>query len=103
MSKKFIQLTSGWIPVSVLLLLAAALVTGQAQANLPVEAKAVPAPVSSASVSIIVTGKIFERIDALPIDLHSVWKLPAEIQLRIDAGIWSTDGASESTPRSLKK
>ena len=45
MREKFIQMTSGWIPVSVMCLLAIALVTGQASANLAAADPAVP-PVS---------------------------------------------------------
>jgi hypothetical protein len=42
MREKFIQMTSGWIPVSVMCLLAIALMTGQANANLPVADTTVP-------------------------------------------------------------
>jgi len=45
MSKKFIQITSGWIPVSILVLFAIAFVAGQARARVENEfgASAVPA------------------------------------------------------------
>jgi len=44
MSKKFIQMTSGWIPVSILVLFAIAFVAGQARARQQIElgASAVP-------------------------------------------------------------
>ncbi len=37
MHKKFIRMTSGWIPVSVMALLTVALIAGHARANLPKE------------------------------------------------------------------
>ena len=43
MREKFIQMTSGWIPVSVMCLLGVALVMGQASATLPASDTAVPA------------------------------------------------------------
>lgn len=41
MKRQFVRLTSGWIPVSVLLLLIVALVVGQAEANLPGQLRSV--------------------------------------------------------------
>jgi hypothetical protein len=104
MSKKFIQMTSGWIPVSVLLLFAAALIAGQARANLPADLKAVPAPMSAASMHIVVTGKLLkENLDDLPNVLESMLKLPIEVDLGNDAGRSSRNGENESAPRSLKQ
>ena len=50
MRDRFIRYTSGWIPVSVLLLFTAAIVSGQAQANLPRQTRAAPPPAASDSV-----------------------------------------------------
>ena len=44
MKKQFIRLTSGWIPVSVLVLFTIALVAGQARASLSEETRATPVP-----------------------------------------------------------
>ena len=52
MSKRFIQLTSGWIPVAVLLLLAAALVSGEPRTDLAQPVTAAP-KVSAADVQAV--------------------------------------------------
>jgi len=44
MSKKFIRMTSAWIPTSLLLMFAAALVTAQAGPNLPRKQGETPQP-----------------------------------------------------------
>jgi hypothetical protein len=80
MSKRFIHLTSGWIPVSMLCLLAVALVEGQARANLPATVIA-PAQVADAT----------DRSPAEP-DLLRLWvdthlSVPKEIRVTIDAAL----------------
>ena len=55
MRKKFIQLTSGWIPVSVLLLFAVALVTAQARGDLPIEVEPVHQPVTISLLKVVLS------------------------------------------------
>ena len=55
MRKRFIQLTSGWIPVSVLLLFAFALVTAQARGDIPVEVEPVHQPVAISLLKVVIT------------------------------------------------
>jgi len=98
MSKKFIQLTSGWIPVSVLLMFVVALVTGQARANLPSEIKATPAPMVTTSINVVLHSQMFEKLETLPLVIDTLLALPAEIELSIDATIRSTDDDSAHTP-----
>jgi hypothetical protein len=52
MSKRFIEMTSGWIPVFVLLMLAVALVNGQARAKHADSATAAKAAVVETLVSL---------------------------------------------------
>lgn len=62
MKKQFIQFTSGWIPVSVLLLLAVALVAGQARANLPAEYRVMSYEVSGSATRIVLTGRVLKEL-----------------------------------------
>jgi len=78
-------MTSGWIPVAVLLLFAIALVTGQVDANLPDDIKASPPHLSKASMMLVVNGALVERPDVFPTALDSVLALPAEIEQAFDA------------------
>ena len=103
MSKKFIQMTSGWIPVSVLLLFAAALVTGQARANLPAEIKSAPAHFATISIEHVVNSKLIDRLEVLPGTLESDITLPSEIELIIDTKIFSNDGNDSASVRRLRK
>ena len=103
MSNKFIQMTSGWIPVSVLLLFAAALVTGQARANLPAEIKSTPAHFATISIEHVVNSKLIDRLEVLPGALESVITLPSEIELTIDTKIFSSDGKDSASVRRLRK
>jgi len=102
MKKQFIQLTSGWIPVSVLILFTIALVAGQARANLPNEIKAAPIPVVTTSVSVILNVDMLRKLEALPQVVDTLLALPSDLELTIDAGIISSfeRGEHSSRPKS---
>ena len=85
MSKKFIHLTSGWIPVSMLCLLAIALVTGQARANL--DAGDAAAPFTSSGIPSIQAPP--EDIETLRLWVEAYLDVPDRIQLTIDATLQS--------------
>ena len=100
MQKQFIQLTSGWIPVSVLALFTAALVMGQAQANLPEEVKAAPVPAMTTSVSIILNTDVLQKLEALPVVVDTFLALPSELEVNVDASINFPSGGNERSSRS---
>lgn len=98
MHKQFIQLTSGWIPVSVLVLFTAALVAGQARANLPNEIKAVPVPAVTTSVSIVLNADVLQKLEVLPLAVDTLLALPSGLDVGINASINSPfDGDKQSS------
>ncbi len=104
MKKQFIRLTTGWIPVSVLLLFTIALIAGQARANLPSEIKAAPVlPVLTTSVSVVRGADMSEKLEALPHLLDTVLALPSDSDVSINADTLtldsSGDGSSPSRPK----
>jgi hypothetical protein len=100
MKKQFIQLTSGWIPVSVLLLFTVALVAGQARANLPNEIKAAPMPVVTTSINIVLSSGVSKKLEALPLVVDTLLALPSDIELGIDARIVSPHDNGEHSSQS---
>ena len=79
MSKRFIQLTSGWIPVAVLLLLAAALVSGEPRTDMTQAVTA--APTAPAADSEAVTSM-----------LRSIVEMQSEVAGNLDAILLLSDG-----------
>lgn len=98
MSSKFIRITSGWIPVSVLLLFAAALVTGGPQTGLPGEPAGIDAPAAELHEQIRST---LRDVDSVRILVDSVGQLPDRVELIIDAGI-ASGGKAPGAPKLLK-
>lgn len=98
MSKQFIQMTSGWIPIAVLALLAAALIAGQARANLPQEHS--PAPLSTAPapapVKILLNTRMLQKLDVLPAVADRLLDMSINIELRIDNRILRGDVSPEN-------
>ena len=92
-SKRFIQLTSGWIPVSVLLLFAAALVSGQDRAE-------PPAPHSVPSISIDTPGLLDVddrmRIESIRLFVDAILPMPETVEISISPAI--TAGQEKSNP-----
>lgn len=99
MRKQFIQLTSGWIPVSVLLLFTIALVAGQARANLPNEIKAAPVPAATTSINVVLSSDMLKKLEALPLVVDTLLTLPSGIELRIDGRINSPHDSDERSSR----
>ncbi len=101
MSKQFIQMTSGWIPIAVMTLLAVALIAGQAQANLPNELRAVPAPAMTTSVKIVLNAQMLKRLESLPAAVDTLLAMPKDIDLRVKTRILRRD-VSEKNVSPLK-
>ncbi len=96
MRKRFIELTSGWIPVSVLLLFAVVLVAGQASANLPTDIRAV-APTGIASpADPVLHGELVLKLERAWLLADKVLLLPEGIGLVIDMAPFSAGGDTES-------
>lgn len=77
MNKNFIQVTNGLLPITMLILLMAALVVGQSRANLPAEATAVAEPFVTLSSDAIVSQEMLRKIEALPGIVDTLLMLPA--------------------------
>lgn len=83
MSKRFIQLTSGWIPVVVLLLLAAALVSGEPRTDMTQAVTAAPtAPASD--------------LEAATLMLRSIVEMQSEVAGNLDAILLLSDGETDA-------
>ncbi len=96
MSKKFIQLTSGWIPVSVLLLFAAALVMGQDTSRLPQEIPLPTAPTAAVVEPGLLDPNDHVRLEAIRFFLDSLLPMPESISITIGATIRNDKPATES-------
>jgi len=96
MSKQFIQITSGWIPVTVMALLTVALIAGQARANLPKDLIAAPVPAATTSVNILLSTQMLKNLDALPAVVDTLLAMPKDIELRIDTRILRGDVSLEN-------
>ncbi len=94
MSKQFIQMTSGWIPIVVMALLAAALVAGQARANLPHAQR--PVPLHTAPTEITPDTEQLQKLDVLPGIVDRLLLMPINIELRIDTRILRGDVSQEN-------
>jgi hypothetical protein len=100
MKQQFIQLTSGWIPVSVLVLFTVALVAGQARANLPNEIKAAPVPAITTSVNIVLHADVLGKLEAFPVVVDTLLSLSSDLEVSVDAGIISPFDGGEHSSRS---
>ena len=96
MSKKFIQMTSGWIPVSLLVLFAAAFALGPARAGMPAEDGPKADEPSLATVTVVVDQQMLEHLQVLPMVADALLNLPQGIEVRFDAGqLRGNDGESD--------
>ena len=91
MSKRFIELTTGWIPIAVLMLFAAALVTEQAGASLPSGLLTVPAPAAPETPHSKFEGPHGREVEDIAIILKSIFELPSDVRLILDATILVPD------------
>jgi hypothetical protein len=92
MSNRFDPLTKGLISVAVILMFAAALVAGQARANLTDEAAAADF-VEHSRTGILLSADILRKIESLPAIVGAAFVLPGEMDLCIDALRPGTSGA----------
>ena len=90
MRSKFIKITSGWIPVSVMLLFAASLVTGDPRSGLRGESAVTDAPPADLHEEIRSTLKNARSVRTL---VDSLGHLPGQVELIIDAGVSSAGKA----------
>jgi hypothetical protein len=91
MRNQFIQLTSGWIPLSVLLLFAIALITGQARGNVPTEIQATPVPpVVTTSIDVVPDSDMLKKLETLPSVADKIMALPFDLEISIEAGVFDT-------------
>ena len=103
MSKRFIQLTSGWIPVSVLLLFAAALVTGQTDDDaMPgIKGQGVKVSVTEkrpAAAATILGGRVQEDLHTVRYLVGSIRQLSEEGELTIDVRMPLSHGGNPHIP-----
>ena len=91
MRRKFIKVTSGWIPVSVLLLFAAAFVTGEPRGDRQGEIAVIDVPSAELHGEIRSTLRDVESVRYLVATITSV---PARVERLVDAGIASGIKAS---------
>lgn len=84
MNNRFDPLTKGLISVAVILMFAAALVAGQARANLTDDAAAADF-VEQSRTGIILNAEIFRKIKSLPAIVGAALSLPGEMDLCLDA------------------
>ncbi len=100
MKNQFIQLTSGWIPVFVLLLFTVALVVGQARANLPNEIKAAPnLPVATSSINVVLNSDTLKKLEALPLVVDTFLALPSDLEFSIDVAATPRKRDDQASPQ----
>ena len=85
MSQKFIRLTSGWIPVSVLVLLAAALIMGR-DGSLQAR-EAAPAPAATVVVPGLLDSNDQVRLESIRMFVDSALPVPETIEISFGATI----------------
>jgi hypothetical protein len=90
MRKRFIQLTSGWIPVSVLLLFATALVLGQDRSGMQEEGVPFAEPEASVVTHGFLDSNDRTRLESIRRFVDTVLPMPESIEISIgtntDAG-----------------
>ena len=99
MSKKFIQLTSGWIPACVMLLFATALVMGQDRSALPQETVPLAAPTTPVVVPGLLDTNDHIRLESIRIFADSVLPVPQITEISIGATI--RNGPDTTQPDSV--
>jgi hypothetical protein len=88
MKDQFIRLTSGWIPVSVLVLFTIALIAGQARANLPHEVTAAPAHSTETTwKNVGLSSDMVMKLHTLPLAIDTLLALPSDLEPGFDVGI----------------
>ncbi len=102
MSNKFIQMTSGWIPVSVLLLFAAALVMGQDRSGLPAADELPAEPTVMITSPGLLNANDHVRLETIRLFVDSVLPMPETIRISIGATIRSEKSVTGPADESLE-
>jgi hypothetical protein len=84
MNSRFDQLIKGLLSLAVILMFTAALIAGQAHANLPVQAKATAEFGDPARTGIILNTEFLRKIESMPHLIDTILALPASIGFCID-------------------
>jgi hypothetical protein len=92
MNRQFILVTNGLLPVAMLVLLAIAVIAGQARANLSVR----PETVRSAASAEFDTDHL-KSADSLPHVVSIIMALPAELELTVKAIRGAAETAQDAT------
>jgi len=103
MHKQFIRMTSGWIPVSVMALLAVALIAGQARANLPKEIVSVQIPMATTSLGAALNAELLRKLESLPTSVNTLLIAPENIGRRFDTRILRNELSSDQTIRRVQQ
>lgn len=83
MNKQLMQIVYGFIPVSVLLMLSAALIVGQARANLHIEASAAAKYSMSAQSLVILNNHALKTMESLPQVIDKILAFPVGLETGI--------------------
>jgi len=84
MNNRFDQLIKGLLSLAVILMFTAALIAGQAHANLPVQAKATAEFGDPARTAINLNTEFLRKIESMPHLIDTILALPAGIGFCID-------------------
>lgn len=103
MRKQFIRITSGWIPVSILALLAIALIAGQARANLPKDLVTAQIPLATTSLGTALNAELLRKPESLPTSVNTLLIVPENINLRLDTKILRKEFSSDQTIRCIRQ
>jgi len=96
-------MTSGWIPVSVLALLAIALIAGQARANHPKELVTAQIPLGTTSLGAALNAELLRKLESLPASVNTLFVVPENISRRLDTRILRKELSSDQTIRRIRQ
>ena len=96
MNSRFDLDTKGIISLAVILMFTAALIAGQARANLPAQVSAGSDFAHATLMNITLDEQTMQTIEALPRVVDTILALPIDIELRIDGVNLRTDADADS-------
>tara|TARA_B110000438_G_C15722555_1_gene610503 strand:+ start:642 stop:953 length:312 start_codon:yes stop_codon:yes gene_type:complete len=103
MHKKFIRMTSGWIPVSVMALLTVALIAGHARANLPKEVVAAQISLATTSLGAALNAELLRQLESLPASVNTLLIVPDNVRRRFDTRILRKELSSDQAIRRIRQ
>ena len=83
MNSRIDQLTKGLLSLALIIMFTAALIAGQARANLPVEVSPSIDFALATRISVILDSESLQKIRLLPHAIDTILALPIDIELRI--------------------